>query len=275
MGKVSIFGGRNRWREFKQQCVQLITEALLLLRERSDLIKNEWTLNRLLYQCIVDANYNLGLDFLPSSEAKNPPHPDDKQKAESEDNIPDFSWPLMDPTANYKHWNRNFVLECKRLGIDKSRELTQEYVTKGILRFFLEDEGYGKGCEAGAMAAYIHDMELDTLLAKVNSYIAKHKPSIPFLTTPSDGWQTQGVSYLAHAFQRSFIPTSFFLQHFWVDMRDCHFLPSSIDTEASSSEEQELAPDKKSKSQKQKSSKGKKATSNKTYQMAFPIDEKQ
>jgi hypothetical protein len=162
MGKVSILKRRNRWREFKQQCVQLITEALLLLRARGDLIKNEWTLNRLLYQCFVDANYNLGLDFLPSPEAKNPPHPDDKQKSEGENNIPDFSWPLMDPTASYQHWNRNFVLECKRLGIDENRELAQEYVTRGMLRFFFEEEGYGKGCDEGAMAGYIHDMELDT-----------------------------------------------------------------------------------------------------------------
>lgn len=262
MEKVSILERRNRWEEFKQQYVQLITEAFLLLRERSDLIKNEPTLNRSLYQCLVEANYNLGLDFLPSPEAKNPPHPDDKQKAESEDHIPDFSWPLIDPTASYQHWNRNFALECKRLGIDKSRELAQEYVTEGMLRFFLEDKGYGKGCEAGAMAAYIHDMDLDALLDRVNSYITKHKPSIPFLVVPINGWQTQGVSYLAHTFRRSFIPTSFFLQHFWVDMRDCHFLPSSIDTEASSSGEQELASDKKSKSQKRKNSKGKKATSN-------------
>jgi len=258
MGEVSILEGRNRWKEFKQQYVQLITEALLLLRKRSDLIKNEWTLNRLLYQCIVEANYNLGLDFLPSPEAKNPPHPDDKQKAKSEDNIPDFSWPLMDTTANNKHWNRNFALECKRLGIDKSRELAQEYVTKGMLRFFSENEGYGKGCEAGAMAGYIHDMELDALLGKVNSYITKHQPSIPLLTTSTDGWQTQGVSYLAHTFERSFMPTSFFLQHFWVDMRDCPFLPSLSDAKISPSDEQDMSLNEKSKGQKQKSDKGKK-----------------
>jgi len=123
------------------------------------------------------------------------------------------------------------------------------------------------------MAAYIHDMELDTLVDKVNSYISKHEPSISLLVMPTDGWQTQGVSYLAHTFQRPFVPISFFLQHFWVDMRDCHFLPSSIDIEAFSSEEQELAPDKKSKNQEQKGGKSKKATSNKTYQMALPINE--
>jgi len=46
MERVNILERRNRWREFKQQCVRLITEALLLLRESSDLIKNEWILNR-------------------------------------------------------------------------------------------------------------------------------------------------------------------------------------------------------------------------------------
>lgn len=274
MAKVSILERRNRWKEFKQQCVRLITEALLLLRERNDLIKNEWTLNRLLYQCIVDANYNLGLDFLPSPEAKNPPYPDDKQKSESEDNIPDFSWPLMDPTASYQHWNRNFALECKRLGIDKNRELPQEYVTKGILRFFLEEEGYGKGCEAGAMAGYIHDMEFDTLLDKVNLYIAKHRPSIPLLGMPTNGWQTQGVSYFAHSFQRTFVPLDFFLQHFWVDMRDCHFLPLATGTEDSSSEQQDLNPPKtndKNKAQKQK--RDQKTSTMEAYQITFLIDE--
>lgn len=276
MAKVSILERRNRWREFKQQCVRLITEALLLLRERSGLVKNEWTLNRLLYQCIVDANYNLGLDFLPSPEAKNPPHPDDKQKAESEDNMPDFSWPLMDPTASYQHWNRNFALECKRLGIDKNRELAQEYVIKGILRFFFEEEGYGRGCEAGAMAAYIHDMELDTLLDKVNSYIARHKPSIPFLVVPKTGWQTQGVSYLAHTFQRSFIPTSFFLQHFWVDMRDCHFLPPSPDTKGTSTdtEQESRSSDVESRtSHGNKELKKRKTSIKKPLQSELPIDQ--
>ena len=256
MGKeVSILKRRNRWREFKQQYVQLITEALLLLRERSDLIKNEWILNRLLYQCIVDANYNLGLDFLPSPEAKNPPHPNDKQKSEAENNIPDFSWPLMDPTASYQEWNRNFVLECKRLGIDKTRELAQEYVTKGMLRFFFEEEGYGKGCEEGAMAAYIHDMELDALLDKINSYIFKHEPSIALLVMPTNGWQVQGVSCLAHSFQRSFVPSDFFLRHFWVDMRDCSFLPSTTEMENPSVEQENRESPKKNnknKPQKQK-----------------------
>jgi hypothetical protein len=274
MTKVSILERRNRWKEFKQQCVRLITEALLLLRERSDLIKNEWTLNRLLYQCIVDANYNLGLDFIPSPEAKNPPYPDDKQKAKSEDNIPDFSWPLMDPTASYQHWNRNFSLECKRLGIDKNRELAQEYVTEGILRFFSEEEGYGKGCEEGAMAGYIHDMELDTLLDKVNLYIAKHRPSIPLLATPTNGWQTQGVSYIAHSFQRTFVPLDFYLQHFWVDLRDCYFISPATSTESSSSEQRNLdSPKTNNKNKAQKQKLKQKTSVIEAYQIALLIDE--
>jgi hypothetical protein len=275
MGKVSILRQRNSWERFKRQHVRLITESLLLLRERSDLIKNEWTLNRLLFQCIVDANYDLGLDFIPSYEAKNPPHPDDKQKARRENNIPDFSWPLIDPTASYQHWNRNFALECKRLGIDINRELQREYVTKGILRFFLEDEGYGKGCEAGAMVGYIHDMEFDVLLDKVNSYIAKHKPSIPPLTLPMNGWQTQGVNPFAHTFQRSYVPATFLLQHFWIDMRDCCFLPSPNGTEDPPNEPQALIPSKKSKSRTTKQERGKRKPARNSYQTALLINQEQ
>ncbi len=218
MGRVSILKQSsqrpNRWTEFTQNIVQLITEALFLLRERDNLIKDEREVNRLLYQCIIEVNFNLGIDFLPAFDAKNPPHLEDKQKSKREDSIPDFYWPIMDHTASYKHWHRNFVLECKLLGKPTSKGwvLTREYVKDGILRFFLEEKGYGKGCETGAIAGYVQDqdMEFDTILDEVNSYIAKHEPTIPALAIPANGWQTQGVSYLSHTFQRSFIPLDFF-----------------------------------------------------------------
>lgn len=278
MGKVSILRGRpDRWTEFKQRCIELITEALLLLRAKDNLKKHEPTLNRLLYQCIVEANLNLNLDYPPSTQANNPPQLEDEQKARSEDSIPDFSWLLIDPTASYADCVRNFVLECKLLGNPTSKDwiLTKEYVINGILRFFLVGKGYGKGCETGAMAGYVHEMELDTLLDEINSYIAKHEPSIPTLVIPVNGWRTQGVSHLSHTFQRPFIPLDFFLQHFWVDLRDCHFLPSPTDTKRSSSEQEDLTSDKNSeiKTQKQKHSERKPAK--KSYQMALPIDQGQ
>ncbi|SRR6266851_6011420 len=230
MSRISLIelgpGNPNYWATFKEHIASLIIEALLLLRQRNDLVKDEKKLNRLLYFCIEEANLNFGLP-LPAYDAHNPPHSEDEQKAKREDNLPDFYWTLMDHEANYNSWYRTFALECKRLD-KKSKssnwEYTEQYVMAGILRFFLEEKGYGKGCETGAMAGYIQDMEFDQILEEVNSHLTTHGPSIPHLAIPTDAWQRQGVSYLNHAFNRSYIPMYFSLQHFWLDMKDCLYI---------------------------------------------------
>jgi len=217
------------WPTFKEHVASLIIEALLLLRQRNDLVKGEPTLNRLLYYCIQDANLKYHLP-LPAYDGHNPPDPEDKQKAEREDNRPDFYWTLMDHVANYDKCYRTFVLECKRLDVKSESsnwKYTEQYVIAGILRFFLEEKGYGKGCETGAMAGYVQEMEFDKILSEINSHIAVNGSSIPKLATPAMGWQYQGVNQLSHSFQRSYSPFNFFLEHFWIDMRDCQYLASS------------------------------------------------
>lgn len=274
MGQISILSGRpNRWKEFQQRYVQLISEALMLLRKRDRLEEDEPALNRLFYRCIVDANNNLDLDYVPSQQAKNAPHIEDKEKTPREDNIPDFSWPLMDYTASDGNYDRSFTLECKRLGQKTSKNwiLTREYVIDGILRFFLEEKGYGKGCETGAMVGYVQDMEFPAILDEINDNITKHCPSIALLAVPMEGWQQQAVSNLNHAFQRPFIPTTFLLQHFWIDMRDCCFLPPPIGAEDVSSEQQTLTSSKKSKSHSTKQKNGKRTSTMNSYQTALPI----
>ncbi len=248
MSTINLLGPErpNSWTRFKENIASLISLALLFLRQRTDLVRNEKELNRVLYICLGEANYLFDLP-MPAYDGQNPPHPADKQKAKREDNRPDMYWTLTDHTANYQDWHRTFVLECKRLGLKTSETwiLTEQYVIEGILRFFIEEKGYGKGCETGAMVGYVQDMEFDSILTEVNSNISKHKPSIPLLTVPTSGWQLQVVNYLTHTFQRPYIPTTFFLQHFWVDMRDCCFLPFPDDTEDFSSEQQALISGKK------------------------------
>ena len=232
----------NSWTTFKENIANLIIEALMLLRQRDDLVKDERILNRLLQNCFVEANAKLRLDYIPAPEAKNSPHPEDKQKAKRENNMPDLSWNIMDHEASYRDWNRNFVLECKRLGMKTSKDWipTEQYVIAGILRFFQEEKGYGKGCETGAMVAYVQDMELEEILSEVNTHLSKNEPSIPLLVFPSIGWQQQGVSRLHHTFSRSYIPFIFSLQHFWIDMKDCLYLPSSLDTQEISNKDEEI-----------------------------------
>lgn len=278
MSTINLFGPErpNSWTRFKENISSLISLALLLLRQRADLVRDEKELNRLLYLCLGEANYLFDLP-LPAYDGRNPPHPADKQKVKREDNRPDMYWTLMDHTANYQDWYRTFVLECKRLGQKTSETwiLTEQYVIEGILRFFLEEKGYGKGCETGAMVGYVQDMEFEVVLEEVNSSITRYQPSIPLLITPTSGWQPQAVNSLAHTFQRSYIPTIFFLQHFWIDMRDCCFLPTPDDTEDISSEQQGLVSSKKSKSRMTKQKQSKRKLARNLYQTVLLIDQEQ
>src|SRR6266851_3186895 len=177
MGTVSLLRPErpNSWVRFRENVASLISEALLLLRQRTDLVKDEKELNRLLYFCLANANLHFDLP-LPAYDGRNPPHPEDNHKAKREDNRPDLYWTLMDNEANYQDWYRTFVLECKRLGKKTSESwiLTEQYVIEGILRFFVEEKGYGKGCETGAMVGYVQDMEFDAILSEINSYMIKH-----------------------------------------------------------------------------------------------------
>ena len=214
--------------------MNLIIEALKLLRQKNDLVKYEPELNRLLYQCLGKANLQFGLP-MPAYDAHNPPHLMDEQKTKREDNRPDLYWTIMDHEASYPDCYRTFALECKILGenSDGGSVFNKQYVTDGILRFFLENKGYGMGCETGAMAAYILDMDLEEILSEVNAHLIRKEPSIHSLATSSSGWQQQGVSHLHHTFSRSYIPTLFFLQHFWIDMTDCSYLPSPKESKSS------------------------------------------
>ncbi len=218
MGQFSITQ-RDSWGRFKRNVVRLIVEALLILRTQTELAKGEVPLNRTLALCFVDANLNLKLDYQPTPEAKNFPHFVDVSKAVRENNIPDFSWNITD---HANRCNRNVALECKRLGKPSSKAwiLNRQYVEEGILRFFKAEEGYSKGCELGAMVGYVQNMEFEDILQEVNEYLNTCGISMPTLTPPEKGWQNQGVSQLDHNFVRSFIPSSFSLYHFWVDIRD-------------------------------------------------------
>jgi hypothetical protein len=248
MGRVSLLRPEperpNSWARFKVNIANLISEALLILRSRTDLVTDEKELNRLLFLCIVDANRLFDLP-LPAYNANNPPHVEDERKVKREDQIPDLYWSIMNHVADHSNWYRNFVLECKRLGkkTSKTWELNEQYVIGGILRFFLEEKGYGKGCETGAMVGYVQNMEFDEILSEINFSIATNESSIPKLAAPAEGWQYQGINHLSHTFQRSYIPFNFFLQHFWIDMRDCQYLAlseaenTSIESDSSLSEE--------------------------------------
>ncbi len=214
------------WKHFKENIAELIVEALLILRNKTDLMKDEKALNRTLYKCFAEANHKLKLNYMPSLDAKNAPHADDVEGEEREKNFPDLSWNIIDHSADSEHCNRNFALECKRLGLPTSPShiLNREYVEEGLHRFIAEEKGYGKGCESGAMVAYIENMKFEDILRQVNEYIAA-KALASTLTPSAMGWQHQGVTIFNHVLVRSFLPSIFSLEHFWLDLRDCQMLP--------------------------------------------------
>ena len=91
MSTINLLGPErpNSWIRFKENIASLISLALLLLRQRTDLVRNEKELNRVLYLCLGEANYLFDLP-LPAYDGRNPPHPADKQKVKREDNRPDM-----------------------------------------------------------------------------------------------------------------------------------------------------------------------------------------
>lgn len=81
---------------------------------------------------------------------------------------------------------------------------------------------------------------LEEILGEVNSHLSSKEPSIPLLAAPSGGWQQQGVSRLHHTFSRLYIPNIFFLQHLWIDMKDCLYLSTTLDTQEISNRNEEI-----------------------------------
>jgi hypothetical protein len=83
MSRISLInpgpGNPNYWSTFKEHVASLITEALLLLRQRNNLVKSETKLNRLLYLCILEASLKFDLPA-PAYDAHNPPDAGDEQK---------------------------------------------------------------------------------------------------------------------------------------------------------------------------------------------------
>jgi len=197
MGQRPLIPQRDSWGRFKQNIAKLTIEALFILREETELARDEPTLNRTLALCFVEANLRLDLDYQPALDAKNFPHSEDEKKSISENNIPDLSWNIID---HVERCNRNFALECKRLGKPSSRTwvLNKQYIEEGLLRFFKDEEGYSKGCELGAMVGYIQNMDFEEILCEVNRHMITFEPSIPTLAAPVEGWQRRLVQPAFH-----------------------------------------------------------------------------
>lgn len=240
----------NSWDEHSEKVMDVIVEALLLfyseegaskLKEELS-IANDWReievkLNTILYFFLCKANRVLqqeikdgkkrGVNTFPEYEPQNSFNLNDRsiEAIKRQFKNPDITWgyadftPSDDVNDSYKG-NRNFVIECKRLGSppSKSTVLNKKYVTEGIKRFLNDEHRYSENELTSAMIGYIEDMKFEDILTEVNQTIDKQL-KIAKLVKITD-WQEKSTTQLHHSFNRPFHKSPFKLHHFWIDLRD-------------------------------------------------------
>lgn len=215
-----------KWERHVNLVLRVLVRALTILQSRVSNTESEISLNRELYFCLLEANQELhryngeAFNHQPTSEARNPPDPDDEQRAKRENKIPDFFWGFIDHTSpDPRKGARNFYIECKRLGkpMRSNWVFKENYIHHGVLRFITKEHGYAQGEKAAAMVGYVQNMDLADILAEVNN-VAAGVP-IPHLIGPIGRWRVGGTSRLDHQLMRPFQISPFYLQHFWVDIR--------------------------------------------------------
>jgi hypothetical protein len=198
-----------------------VERALALLRQSQNLPESEVELNRQLHFCLLQASRELYPEdeIAPISECNNQPDPDDEARVKREQKRPDFQWIYLDRyEANPLRSSKQFVVECKRLGIALRTDwiLNRNYTKHGVGRFREAEWSYAKGASSGAMVGYWQSMEAGDVLTEVHEESrAKSLPDLILL----DGWKPGNVSRLEHAFERSFQLSPFRLHHLWVDLR--------------------------------------------------------
>ena len=136
---------------------------------------------------------------------------------------PDFLCILINEQAiNPQESQVTYTLECKRLGqAESSWVLNENYSEFGMRRFMEADHSYAKGCSSATLIGYVQNMELDDVLAEVNSHAEARK--IPSLTRAAKSWVKKGVTDLSNQLPRDFSSEDIHLNHAWVDLRHCAF----------------------------------------------------
>jgi hypothetical protein len=241
----------------EERILKAIFDGLSILRSKQGLIwideeikkrdkrQIEDKVSRALYRCLTQAQNNLksmgeGLMGTLHWQIRIQPDPNVSYE-EYEDNIPDFSWQILDslttfeeeePDREKSHLPLNFYfhIECKRLGspTSSSWKLNPNYVHHGIVRFISEGHRYGQHTQSGAMIGYLEDMTCKEILQEVNTAIEQvmQTPSPETKVSPllplQSGWQDKATSRLTHQLERSFPKSPFTLWHFWLDLRDCY-----------------------------------------------------
>ena len=229
-----LISKQNSWFNFEKITLEVFTLALKKLHQKSrlpivedDLRKN--SLNRTLSYCLLEAINDwekINDTDIPTTPKSNlgkqlnldlPEDFNDYERTK-----PDFQWEFRDRLGSQNSLNsifKNYDIECKRVGndISSSRNLSKEYVYKGVSRFIQRTHCYGQYTDSGLMIGYVQDAELQVILSEVNK--ALKSASLPEILLSSMGWEVD-ISRLDHRLERLDIDTNQFnLTHLWVDLR--------------------------------------------------------
>lgn len=220
--------GLPLWERYERSVLEVFLLALNLLRgKKLAATVDENDINRALYLCLRAANLGLrkhgrGLESTPTLEAPIQPDPANQERVPQEFKRPDFQCELIDDQAEVC---RHYHIECKRLGArpSRGRDLTEEYVSRGVSRFRDDTHRYGHRCCSGAMIGYIQNLgvddalSLDGILSRVNA--ANQRLGLSLIALSATRWKPSDVSRLDQSFVRTFAISPFDLRHLWVDMR--------------------------------------------------------
>lgn len=220
------------WGIFETAVLTVLREALKRLTTIAQLRRAEEHINLELYWLLRQSHYDLMqaatpgiMNFVINFDSVSQPEPDDVVRSQRLRKRPDFTCSLMNPQAvDFRTSQINYYVECKRLGHSVGNwVLNENYSAHGIDRFVNTGWQYAKGYESAAMIGYIESSSPATILIEVNAGAASR--NIPLLSRIGAGWVAKGVNILSQStLVRSFAPTSFRLEHLWVDVCHCPFV---------------------------------------------------
>lgn len=211
----------NLWATREARCLSIIERALTMLRESDDPPETEVDLNRRFYFCLLTAGRELYPDdvIAPITECNNQPVAEDEVGARREKKRPDFQWAYLDRYELDPHRsNKQFVVECKRLGKAQRRDwvFNRNYAENGIARFCDPEWAYAKQAPSGAMVGYWQSMEGEMVLQEVNEGCDHRSiPGLVFIGSEC----SMGISRFEQHLVRAFPISPFRLHHLWIDLR--------------------------------------------------------
>ena len=211
------------WERHEQRVLAIMRSALVRLSTKNP-SGDEHELNRELYDCILEVNgenQDSGsdecLDHAPILDGPTPPTPGTRGSLIARKR-PDLQWGYIDHQArNRRRGVRNFVIECKRLGVPSRSgwAFNIHYVDDGVRRFVDLQWTYGEDVATGAMVGYVESSTLPQIVADVNGALKPLRVLALTLPLGMGGPLTE----MEHQFDRPFEISPFRLVHLWIDIR--------------------------------------------------------